>query len=758
METSRLIFAPSDERLSICLPACSKMEVGVRGHLGPETVADLIREVGQSRLSGLLRLTLNKQIKVIFFESGKPIFAIGSLPHEQQEQRFIQEGLATAEQIAYAKRLSSNPNELGPSLAKLGAAPLDAIEIALKDLAFKVIMSTFEWRAGDYFFDPRAGGQHPVDINCTAEDCIVSGARRASQLDSLLNSTASGNRTVFAAKEEKATFGRTAKLNSVEGYVLSCISSPIKIEDISTLTGLSDLEVRRAAYVLMALGLIDAEPLPEPVKPSQSAETMSRPPRSESNGRGTYPPVLPVTEPQAPAQQSAEPVNIFFAQTETASTVVEEDLLIDLENTQFPGWGGQETEVNSVGVAEERVPISPAATRSPEGAATQYGDIPSNSFARGQARSSVEPPAEVIARNEQRPWGRTSDTDSSGELSDAARQEDRTFSAESLEQVLSKLENRLEKLDSSNLYQVLGVTKLASKATIQVAYEGLKRAYDSYRSEWPGHQQLISSLDSLQSLTEKAYEILVDPEKRRVYDMPKSTPIPPPPPPLIERGQAEEMRRSPRKEELSAPVRKPLPIDIPKSAPARPANSPGFSGGANPFSQRPSADYGGPTRNETADDFYRRGRAYYERHDFHTAAHMLREAVRLDPSRAIYHYHLGVTLGVLSQARAVHKHDNGCHVTCKMGGGLHRNQRIRHEAEQHLLKAAELEPSNADIRLKLAQLYKEAGMEKKAEQYFHEVLLLNPSSKIAQVELGLGDPEPNVDPVTGRRIRKTPKP
>ena len=32
----------------------------------------------------------------------------------------------------------------------------------------------------------------------------------------------------------------------------------------------------------------------------------------------------------------------------------------------------------------------------------------------------------------------------------------------------------------------------------------------------------------------------------------------------------------------------------------------------------------------------------------------------------------------------------------------------RHEAEQHLLKAAEMEPSNAEIRVRLGLLYKEA--------------------------------------------------
>jgi cytochrome c-type biogenesis protein CcmH/NrfG len=74
-----------------------------------------------------------------------------------------------------------------------------------------------------------------------------------------------------------------------------------------------------------------------------------------------------------------------------------------------------------------------------------------------------------------------------------------------------------------------------------------------------------------------------------------------------------------------------------------------------------------------------------------------------------------------------------------MGGNLTRNQRIRHEAEQHLVKASELEPSNSDIKLKLALLYKDANMDRKAHQYFYEALMLDPNCHIARVELGMED-------------------
>jgi Tfp pilus assembly protein PilF len=66
---------------------------------------------------------------------------------------------------------------------------------------------------------------------------------------------------------------------------------------------------------------------------------------------------------------------------------------------------------------------------------------------------------------------------------------------------------------------------------------------------------------------------------------------------------------------------------------------------------------------------------------------------------------------------------------------LIRSPRTRHEAEEHLLKAAELEPYNAQIKLKLGLMYKEAGLAKKAQIYFREALQIDPDNKGAKREM-----------------------
>ncbi|HKP13929.1 MAG TPA: tetratricopeptide repeat protein, partial [Blastocatellia bacterium] len=130
--------------------------------------------------------------------------------------------------------------------------------------------------------------------------------------------------------------------------------------------------------------------------------------------------------------------------------------------------------------------------------------------------------------------------------------------------------------------------------------------------------------------------------------------------------------------------------------PAEPQAADPKNGGANPA--------------QLAEHYFNQGRARYERKEYHAAVHLLREAVRFDAGKSAYHMHLGIA--------------------------LLRNPRTRREADEHLQRAAELEPYNSQIRIKLGNLYKEVGLPKKAEAFFRAALQLDPDSRTARKELG----------------------
>ncbi|HSB07895.1 MAG TPA: DUF4388 domain-containing protein [Blastocatellia bacterium] len=281
-----------------------------------------------------------------------------------------------------------------------------------------------------------------------------------------------------------------------------------------------------------------------------------------------------------------------------------------------------------------------------------------------------------------------------------------------VESLREEVNRKLHFSSSADFYEVLGVTRQATAAEIKAAYYQLAKKFHPDRYHQRDSGELRNRLETLFALITLAYDTLSQPADRSSYDekirkgsgsVPKAPPLP-------------SLSYEPVSSERQAPVEDNTPGDdlIPPSAPV--------SGGA----PLPHAA-GDPAASETAfqtrtgpqlppaqmaEHYYQQGRARFERKEYHAAVHLLREAIKLDPGRAPYHYHLGIA--------------------------LIRNPRTRREAELHLSRAAELEPYNAQIRVKLGMLYKEAGLYKRADHYFREALKVDPENRVAMREVGVG--------------------
>jgi curved DNA-binding protein CbpA len=283
-------------------------------------------------------------------------------------------------------------------------------------------------------------------------------------------------------------------------------------------------------------------------------------------------------------------------------------------------------------------------------------------------------------------------------------------SGESLERVREEVVRMLHFFNSADFYDVLGVTRHATNAEIKAAYYHLAKKFHPDRYHQRDSGDLRSKLDALFAMITQAYDTLSQPAERTGYDdkirknsgslangLPRTPPI------TVPETVANESQAS---DEDSGSVLKPSngqPGDN-----GAMSHAPDESQSADAI---PAATKGGPQLPATqlAELYYQQGRARFERKEYHAAVHLLREAIKLDSSRAAYHYHLGIA--------------------------LIRNPRTRREAERHLSKAAELEPYNAQIRVKLGLLYKEAGLSKRAENFFREALQMDPDNRVAQREI-----------------------
>lgn len=275
------------------------------------------------------------------------------------------------------------------------------------------------------------------------------------------------------------------------------------------------------------------------------------------------------------------------------------------------------------------------------------------------------------------------------------------------ERLSEDVARKLHFATSADHYDILGLTRQASTAEIKSAYYNLAKKYHPDRH----HQRdndLRPKLERLFALITQAYDVLSQPAERAAYDeriRGRSGSLAGAPPRAAAASGDEaakdhragfETRASSADPRSSGTHSDPLP-HTPSDSPVAET----VTGARKNQSDLPPA--------QMAELYYQQGRARFERKEYHAAVHLLREAIKLDPSRAPYHYHLGIA--------------------------LIRNPRTRRDAEHHLSKAAELEPYNAQIRVKLGLLYKEAGLSKRAEHYFREALQMDPDNRAAKREM-----------------------
>lgn len=227
----------------------------MQGQLGQKLIPDLIREIAKKNARGLLRLSRGKSIKAIFFESGKVTYAISNLASEQLDQKVMNEGLATLEQLERAKERAGKPHRLASALVEMGVLGESQMRTVVRDQVMAIILSLFEWTEGDYSLDERIRAAHDVTLDLSVADVLLEGARRGSAIQEVAEMLAPRDGVVMRSKTGSPRVD-SGRLVPIESYILSRIDSPTTVGDVGALSGLAEADAHRAVCALVAAGFL----------------------------------------------------------------------------------------------------------------------------------------------------------------------------------------------------------------------------------------------------------------------------------------------------------------------------------------------------------------------------------------------------------------------------------------------------------------------------------------------------------------------
>jgi curved DNA-binding protein CbpA len=109
---------------------------------------------------------------------------------------------------------------------------------------------------------------------------------------------------------------------------------------------------------------------------------------------------------------------------------------------------------------------------------------------------------------------------------------------------------------------------------------------------------------------------------------------------------------------------------------------------------------------KAAEELFQLGRCFFVKGEYGKASEHFKRCIWLRPDKAPYHHY--------------------------MGAAQSKNPKSRKEAEQHLLKALEIDSMSTESHLELAKLYIQVGLRRKAEQQLQEILSWNQNHQEAQ--------------------------
>jgi tetratricopeptide (TPR) repeat protein len=279
-----------------------------------------------------------------------------------------------------------------------------------------------------------------------------------------------------------------------------------------------------------------------------------------------------------------------------------------------------------------------------------------------------------------------------------------TSTRESIDKIQEDINRKLQFYNNADFYEILEISRQATPGEIKAAYYQLAKKYHPDRYRQAEHAPIRSRLETLFARITQAYETLSESVNRSTYDA------------KLKRGGSNRPHNGALSTNPlpatspSAPLPKPLLPNESSKAPSQPlsaADSLNQSVSHSIVSEPQQSN--GTVEQKGADYYFQQGRLRLDRKEYHAAIHLLREAVKIDPTKAPYHFHLG--------------------------HALIRNPRTRREADEHLTKSAELDPYNSQMRVKLGMLYKEMGLKKRAEQFFKAALSLDPENRAAMREI-----------------------
>ena len=232
-------------------------ELSIRGSLAESSLHELLASISRSRETGTLNFHDMGRWKAVYFKDGKIIFATSNLPDDRLGEYLIKRGKITVRQFLEGSKLVRPGKRFGAVMVEQNILSPDELIPAIQGHVEEIVYGLFDWVRGEYeFVMKELSAQGPITLQLNTEDVILEGIRRINDFSRIYAGLGSIDR-VLRMSENADNITYRLELDSDEAQILSLVNGTMDLEQVLSLSFLSNFETLRILYGLVAVGVLE---------------------------------------------------------------------------------------------------------------------------------------------------------------------------------------------------------------------------------------------------------------------------------------------------------------------------------------------------------------------------------------------------------------------------------------------------------------------------------------------------------------------
>ncbi len=232
-------------------------ELSIRGSLSESSLHELLASISRSRETGTLNFHDMGRWKAVYFKDGQVIFATSNLPDDRLGEYLIKQGKITVRQFLEGSKLVRPGKRFGAIMVDQNILSPDELIAAIQGHVEEIVYGLFDWVRGEYeFIIKELSAQGPITLQLNTEDVILEGIRRITDFSRIYAGLGSIDR-VLRVSDNADNLIYKLELDSDESQILSLVNGTMNLEQVLSLSFLSNFETLRILYGLVAVGVLE---------------------------------------------------------------------------------------------------------------------------------------------------------------------------------------------------------------------------------------------------------------------------------------------------------------------------------------------------------------------------------------------------------------------------------------------------------------------------------------------------------------------